>query len=446
MQPHSIRFRITAIATIAVAVVLVLGGAALVLLQRNALIANLDETLTQRADDLVALIETGAVLPNELAGSTQEGFSQLVGSDGEVLASTPNLAGSPALPLEVSPGSGDTFRTGTVPEVDDDTFRMLSREVPGTGILHVGTTNDVVAESAATLLTALAWIIPVLVLALGALIWWLVGGTLRPVEDIRMEVAEIGATDLQRRVPRPGTEDEIDRLAATMNEMLARLEAAVDRQQRFVADASHEMRSPLTRIRSELEVDLASSTDPEQQAVLGGLLEEVVGMQRMVEDLLFLARSDAGRAPGQFRSLDLDDLVLKEARRIQSHQRVDVDLSAVSAAHVVGDPGQLARAIRNVLDNAERHAAARIALSLAESEAMAVMVVADDGPGIPDSDAENVFERFTRLDDARTEGTGGTGLGLAISREIVERHGGSLSLLPSEGPGARFELRLPLAE
>jgi signal transduction histidine kinase len=446
MQPRSIRFRITAIATLAVAGVLIVGGAALVLLQRNGLIAGLDETLTQRADDIVALIETGAVLPDELAGSTNEGFAQLVGPDDEVLVSTPNLSDSAALPLDLTSDSGDTFRTIEVSEVDDDMFRVLSREVPGTGILHVGTTYDVVSESGATLVTSLAWIIPVLGLALGVLIWWLVGGTLQPVENMRLEVAEIGATDLQRRVPRPGTNDEIDRLAATMNEMLARLENSVGRQQRFVADASHEMRSPLTRIRSELEVDLADATDSGHKAVLEGLLEEVLGMQHMVEDLLLLARSDAGHTPSVFERLDLDDLVLKEARRIQSHQRVEVDLSAVSGAHVVGDAGQLTRAIRNILDNAERHATTRVVLSLVESEDMAVLVVADDGPGIPDQATARVFERFTRLDEARTAETGGTGLGLAISREIVERHQGMISLVTADGPGARFELRIPLAD
>ena len=358
---------------------------------------------------------------------------------------SPNLSGDPALALEVHAGPGDEIRTIEVSQVDDDMFRVLSRQLPDGLLLQLGTTYDVVAESAATLMTALAWIIPVLVLALAGMVWWLVGGTLRPVEEMRVEVAEIGATDLSRRVPRPGTDDEIDRLSMTMNEMLARLESSVGRQQQFVADASHELRSPLTRLRTELEVDLAETTDSGERETLSGLLEEVVGMQRMVEDLLFLARSDAGKWDGAFQRLDLDDLVLQEGRRIQSHQRVEVDLSAVSGAHVTGDAGQLTRAISNLMDNAERHARSRVKLSLEESGAEAVLVVEDDGPGIPLQDAEMVFERFARLDEARTAATGGTGLGLAISREIVERHHGSLSLLPSDEGGARFELRVPLA-
>ena len=444
MQTRSIRFRITALASVAVAVVLIAGGAALVLLQRNSLTDSLDQTLTRRADDIVALIDAGNV-PQELAGGPEENFAQLVGPDGEVLVSTPGLSGEPAMPLPLPSDSGDAFQTIEVPQVDDDLFRVLTRTVPDVGILHVGTTYDVVAESAATLINALAFIIPVLVLALGALVWWLVGSTLRPVEDIRIEVAEIGATDLGRRVPRPGTDDEIDRLAATMNEMLSRLETSVGRQQRFVADASHELRSPLTRLRSELEVDMAEAAHAQQRAVLRGLLEEVLGMQAMVEDLLFLARSDAGELSADFQTVDIDDLVLAEAKRIQTHDRVAVDLSAVSGAQVKGDAGQLTRAIRNLLDNAERHATGRIVLSLQESGQDAVLVVADDGPGIPDQEATRIFERFTRLDEARTAGAGGTGLGLAISQEIVVRHQGSLSLLPSDGGGARFEMRIPLA-
>ncbi|MGH8945383.1 MAG: sensor histidine kinase, partial [Acidimicrobiia bacterium] len=202
--------------------------------------------------------------------------------------------------------------------------------------------------------------------------------------------------------------------------------------------------SPLTRMRSALEVELAG-TDPPRSREAQDLLEDVVEMQRMVEDLLHLARADEGGVEVAFNPLDLDDLVIREARRIRSHERVEVDLTGVSGAHVLGDAGQLTRAIRNLLDNAERHAASRIALSLRESDGMATLVVADDGPGVAPDDAERVFERFSRLDEARTTGIGGTGLGLAIARDIVERHGGSLFLASVGSPGATFELRLPLA-
>ncbi|MGH8946654.1 MAG: HAMP domain-containing protein, partial [Acidimicrobiia bacterium] len=240
LKRRSIRFRITAIAAAAAAAVLVVGGGVLVVLQRVALTATIDQALAQRADDLTALLLESPALPEAFAGSAQEGFSQLVSVDGEVLVSTPNLAGSAALAIDVGPGSRATVQTVTGLDVDDDAFRVLTRRLEGLGMLHVGTTYDVVSESATALTASLAATIPPLVLALAGLVWWLVGRTLRPVEGIRAQVAEIGSTDLHRRVPRPGTDDEIDRLAGTMNQMLARLEAAVKRQQRFVADASHE--------------------------------------------------------------------------------------------------------------------------------------------------------------------------------------------------------------
>jgi signal transduction histidine kinase len=145
-------------------------------------------------------------------------------------------------------------------------------------------------------------------------------------------------------------------------------------------------------------------------------------------------------------NVDLDDLVVREARRIQSHGRVDLDMSNVSAALVLGDSAQLTRALRNLLDNAERHAASQITLSLGEVNGQAVLTITDDGPGISAENAERVFERFGRLDEARSSETGGTGLGLAIARDIVERHDGSIQLTRIDGPGASFEVRLPLAD
>jgi signal transduction histidine kinase len=284
--------------------------------------------------------------------------------------------------------------------------------------------------------------IPIIMVALGTLVWWLVGRTLRPVEDIRSEVAEIGSTGLHRRVPGSGSGDEIDRLAGTMNEMLSRLETSIARQQRFVADASHEMRNPLTRIRSTIEVALSTDDDFHDE-IARDVLEEVIGLQHMVEDMLFMARADAGHGKPVFKRLDLDDVVLREARRIRAHERVEVDMSSVSAAQVDGDAGQLGRAIRNLLANAERHAAAKVRIALTETDGMAVLTVADDGPGIPIEHAEEIFERFTRLDESRNADSGGTGLGLPIAREVAQIHGGSVELVVGDGLGATFRMMIP---
>lgn len=443
MRSNSIRFQITVLATAVVALVLATAAATLVFAQRALLTDSLDEALTQRADDIVALLATDP-LPEEFSQGAREGFAQLVGTDGAVLVATPNLRGFPAVRIETDPQNMLTMQTVEGLEVDDDRFRVLSRQLEGIGILHVGTTYDVVSESTTALTSSLAVTIPIVIIALAYLVWWLVGRTLRPVEDMRTEVAEIGSTDLHRRVPGTGSGDEIDRLAGTMNEMLSRLETSIKRQQRFVADASHELRNPLTRMRTSLEVELATNAETDHE-LARETLEEVIGLQHMVEDLLYMARADAGHGQLNIKRIDLDDVLLREVRRIRSHDRVKVDLSRVSGAHVLGDAGQLSRAIRNLLANAERHASSNVSLSLTEEEGVAVLTVSDDGPGVPPEHAAFIFERFARLDGSRNTDSGGTGLGLPIAREVAELHGGSLDLINNGRPGATFEMRIPVA-
>jgi signal transduction histidine kinase len=288
---------------------------------------------------------------------------------------------------------------------------------------------------------------PLLVALVAATTWAVVGRALRPVERIRARVAAIGGRDLQARVPEPGTGDEVDRLASTMNEMLARLQGSAERQQRFVADASHELRSPLTGIRAQLEVDLAHPGAADPLATERQVLDEVDRLQRLVADLLVLARHDAGGAAGPGRppcALDLDDLVLREARRLREGGRVEVDTASVSGAQVVGHADELVRVVRNLVDNAGRHAASRVVLALREDDRWAELTVADDGAGIPADQRDRLFDRFTRADDARARDQGGSGLGLAITRALVTDHGGTVELAPST-TGACFVVRLPVA-
>lgn len=441
---RSVRFRVTVVAATAVVLVLLAGSVVLVVLQRQALTAALDATLVERADALQALVEDGP-LRREVAPTTEEGFVQLVDEAGEVRAGTPNARAAP-LPLDPPAGGDEQIRTVDGLPVDDDAFRVLSRQVPPAGVLHVGTTYDVVGESSEALVQALLVTIPLTVAALAGLVWVVVGRVLRPVEDIRATAAAIGEDALDRRVPEPGTGDEVDRLAETVNRMLARLEVSATRQRRFVADASHELRSPLTRMRTALEVELAAP-EPAWPDTGAGVLDDVREMQALVEDLLYLARADEGRLVTRLRPVDLDDLVLGEVARAGGERAGSpgIDISGVSAAHVSADPAHLARAVRNLLDNAVRHARSRVSLTLGEHGGEAVLTVADDGPGIAAEDAERVFDRFARLDAARSTDTGGAGLGLSIARDIAGRHRGTLRLLPSE-QGAVFELRLPVAD
>jgi signal transduction histidine kinase len=381
-------------------------------------------------------------LPNSLAGADDDYAAQLVATDGSVLVSSPNLAGSPIAP---DPGNIEVIAEHRLigPE---DTFRVLSRSVEtpnGRLVIHVAAATDDISDSVGVLRGSLLVAIPLAVVALAATIGWLVGRSLQPVEAIRREVMAISETDLDRRVPVPATDDEISRLASTMNHMLDRLEEGVARLQRFAADASHELRNSMTRIRSELEVDLAHQETSNLVATHRSVLEEIVALQGLVDDLLFLARSDSDRQARHRQPVDLDDIVLAEAERLRAATDLEIDVGGVSGAQVLGDRLQLVRVVRNLADNAARHASTRIRFSLNETDGAADLAVADDGPGVPTADRERVFERFARLDEARSRDRGGTGLGLAIVRDIVERHGGCVFLDDAASDGATFVVRLP---
>jgi signal transduction histidine kinase len=441
----TVRFRVTALAVVAVAVVLVVTGVGLVAAQRRLLTDNVEELIRQRADNLATLVTSGRV-PATLT-STEGTLEQIVTPDGKVLAASPNLVGAP--PLGQPPPADQTQTLRTVEHLPTDAarFRLLSRRVQGrdgTVVLHVASALDDVDESARVLATTLTIAVPTVTAILAALIWTLVGRTLRPVEAIRAEVADMTGTDLRRRVPQPDGDDEIARLARIMNAMLDRVEDANSRQQRFVADASHELRNPLTRIRSELEVDLAHPDTADLAVTHRGILDETIALQRLVEDLLHLARSDASAHTGRREPVDLDDIVFRDATRLRADGRVTVDVAGVSGAQVHGDPDQLARAVRNLTDNAVRHARTTVTIALTEHEETAVLSVADDGPGIPAEQRHYVFERFTRLDHARAATTGGAGLGLAITRDIVQRHNGTIAIDPDHHPGSRLIITLPI--
>jgi signal transduction histidine kinase len=299
-------------------------------------------------------------------------------------------------------------------------------------------------------LSHLLWVgIPVLVALVGALAWVLVGRALKPVESMRREVDEITHTTLHRRVAEPGSGDEVDRLAHTMNEMLDRLELAADRQRQFISDASHELRSPLTTIRTQIEVADRHPDVAEWESVRGSMLDEVERLDDMVADLLQLARLDeTGGGPTPAPSgteVDLDELALHEASRLRS-LGVAVDASGVGAVRVTGDVAALSRMVRNLADNAARHAGSRIALAVSLEHGQAVVRVDDDGAGVPTGDRERVFERFTRLDESRTRGAGGAGLGLALVRSVASAHGGTARVDDSPLGGARFEVALPIVD
>jgi signal transduction histidine kinase len=440
----SVRFRITVVAALAVAGVLVVTGGALVLNQRRVLTEDLDDTLAEWASDLAAGAEAGDLPPTFDPVGDDDAVAQVVEADGGVVAATPGDADRlPLVPVAPPGDDGGGARTVDL-AVDDEgpePYRVVARPA-GTATVLVASPLDDVAESTGLLTRSLAVAVPAATLLLAALVWVLVGRTLRPVEAIRREVAGIGAGGLDRRVPVPPTGDEVARLARTMNAMLDRIEDGARRQERFVADASHELRSPLARVRAQVEVDAAHPDGADPAATRQRVLEETVGMQHLVDDLLVLARSDAAAGPRRTVAVDLDDVVARHVRRLRADGRVVVDSRGVGPAQVVGDPDDLGRAVGNVVDNAVRHARSTVTVAVAAGPGTAVVTVADDGPGIPADRREAVFERFTRLDGVRSPG-GGTGLGLAIAREVVESYGGTIAVDPDHEPGSRFVITLP---
>jgi signal transduction histidine kinase len=275
--------------------------------------------------------------------------------------------------------------------------------------------------------------------------WFVTGRALRPVEAIRRDVAEITAHDLDRRVLVPDVRDEIARLAITVNATLSRLQRAVAQQRQFVADASHEIRSPLAALRAELEIALEHPGNAHWPQAARGALGDTERLQQLVTDLLVLARLDATEHINQhhIEQVDLIDLARAQTQRRSppGHLRVRLDTDQTTLL-VPGRKALLARLLGNLLDNAERHADSTITIRAVCDDSMAALEVLDDGPGIRPEDRERVFDRFTRLDEARDRQTGGAGLGLAIARRIATAHHGTLQIADSSH-GAKFVARLP---
>ena len=438
------RARTTLLAAVVVAVALVAGAVILLLSLQNSLVSSGDAAAVAKARDLAAVVDSGG-LPSTVTAPGEDDVVQVVDSEGRVVAASDNARGWPPIasfrPDDGAPVVETAYDVADGSDLEDYRVwgvRAGTDEQPV--VVYVGTSLEAVSEATARLRTTLALGLPVMVALLAFSTWLMVGRTLRPVEGIRSEVSEIEALALDRRVPVPPTDDEISRLAETMNAMLDRLEAASRRQREFVADASHELRSPLAAFRAQLEVALTHPDDADWAATAVALLADSDRMERIVGDLLYLARTDALPPEPSPTLVDLDDIVLDEVNRLRSHARVPIDTSRVSAAPVRGSREELCRLIRNLLDNAVRHARSSVRVELATAGDEVVLAVEDDGPGVPSDQRQRIFERFVRLDAARSP-DGGTGLGLAIVHAITVRHSGEVSLEPS-ADGARLVVRL----
>lgn len=439
----TVRVRVTGGATLAAAAVLVLASVVLVGLVRRTLVEGVTDGARLRADEVATAISAGAPAPLAVA-EADETLIQVVDGRGRVVASSSNarafgpVTGAP-------PGSTERL---SVP-LDEDPFvavtaAAVSPEHGRTTVIVARAVSN--AENAAGVLAGLLAVgVPVLTALIGGICWVVGGRALRPVEEMRRQADAIGTGDLSRRLPQPGRADEIGRLSTTMNAMLGRLEASVARQQRLVADAAHELRSPVAAIRQHAEVALAhpdASTLPDLAAAV---LAEDLRIQRLVDDLLLAARADEGVLGAHLRHepVDVDDIVFAEARRLRESTSLRVDTTGVSGGRVAGDGAALRRVVHNLGDNAIRHARTAVAFTLTAADGTVRLHVDDDGAGIAPADRARVFDRFVRLDEARARDAGGSGLGLAIVAHLVDAHRGSVDIVDSPLGGARFVVLLP---
>ena len=434
----SLRTRTTLLVAVVTAVLLIGGAFTLDAVLRHRLTESADDLARSRVADLLTLAESGG-LPRVLVNVTDDSVAQVVDEEGRVVAASANAEGAP--PLTDDPATGGLQLEEVVGPDDDETeeYRLWTSTGPsadgGRVRAYVGTSLESVREATRNLRATLLVGVPLVWLLLVGASWLLVGRALHRLDLIRAEVDAITEEDLSRRVGGEGRRDEVGRLAATMNRMLGRLQGANDRQRRFIADVSHDLRSPLTAQRTQLEVALAHPDAVDDHQLLRDLLAHVDEMDSLVGDLLFVVTDD--ERPRTRQPLDLEDVVLEEAARVRRLGGPAVDTSAVSAAPVVGDPGELRRLVRNLVENAVTHAVSRIVLRASTDPAGVAVDVVDDGPGVAPGQEEAVFERFHRGDTARS--TRGTGLGLSIARTIAERHGGTLVLV-GEGRDRRRPL------
>lgn len=440
----SVRMRATVAASLLAAVALIAAGVALVAILGWNLTRSDDDLARSRLADIAGLAAAGD-LPRVLRAIGDDSVAQVVADDGSVLARSPNIMRAPRI-AGFQPSATPVVRTVRGPD-DQETedYRLWGRRAvtPGGPVtVYVGSSLESAQEVTGRVTRLLLLGLPLVLALLAGAIWLVIGRTLRPVERIRAEVAEISERDLDRRVPLPGTGDEVQRLAETMNQMLDRLESAALHQRDFVANASHDLQSPLTVIRTELDVAAAHPDTTDWPRSLQTLRVEADRMERLVRDLLFLARADT-RPPETPGLVDLDDVVLEEVARARAATRLEIDSSAVSAAPVRGSREDLARLVRNLLANACAHAASRIVVTTGQVGDAEVLVVEDDGPGVAAEHRARVFDRFYRADPVRARDGAGTGLGLAIVRSVTEEHGGTVELDEAEG-GARFVVRLPV--
>ncbi|WP_336205211.1 sensor histidine kinase [Nonomuraea sp. LPB2021202275-12-8] len=434
---QGLRFRLTAVAAAVLALALAVSASVLLTVLDRALIDTVDESTRQQAQT-VRVQADGGTLTSPI--TTHDGtIVQVVDASGRITHVT--YGADRLVPLLDAPARERVLREGDATFLDG-----RPHAIPGplrVVVLRADRGQSViaarpVAEIQTSLGTAGRVLLvgtPLLIVLLAVASWLVIGRTLRPISALRRGAAEITHTARSRRLPVPESKDEVHSLATTLNDMLARLEEAEQRQRALVSDASHELRSPLASIRLQLEVALGHPEGQDWRETAEGVLEDTMRLSKLAEDLLALARLDErGGVPARREPVDLDEVVRSIADRYG-----DARLIACEPLVVRGDALDLSRVLTNLVDNAVRHTTSKIEVALTGD---GTLTVTDDGPGIPEQDRERVFNRFTRLDSGRGRDEGGAGLGLAIVRETVRAHGGTVHL-EDAAPGLRVVVWLP---
>ncbi|WIV60294.1 sensor histidine kinase [Amycolatopsis nalaikhensis] len=437
LLPRSTRVRVALFAALAAALVLGLGSYWFVNALRDGLENSARARASDKVDALLALLNAG-VAPADVPRRYAKGGGYMISAEAANRCSTglekqfpesePVQVYGPDCVIVLPFGLAGQQYSGA-PTADGRHYVAAAEQLDPVGLDTIDTAQRLLWGG-----------VPAAALLVGGVAWLAVRRSLRAVGAIRAEVDGVRAGDLGRRVPVPDSGDEITELAVTMNQMLARLDQSVRRQSQFTADASHELRTPLASMRTQLEVQLAHPDRLDWRRSYENAVLDVTRMEALAADLLLLSKLDADQPVGR-EPVALADLVTGHVAARLPRDDVEVRTEIEATPVVRGHAGRLERVLRNLVDNAERHAKSRVTITLTDT----VLAVEDDGPGIPAGQRERVFDRFVRLDDDRArEDDGGSGLGLAIAAEIARTHGGTLRVADSVS-GARLELRLPLA-
>lgn len=456
-MPRSIRVRLTLWYVLVLAVILAAFSAGIYLTLRHNLSSNLDESLRNRTEVFLDILvyedgrPTLAGVVSPVAAEVEEQFVRVSDAAGAVTFDNSGGAARVDTGAVERALAGQSARGGVT--IGDDAVRVLvvpiRREGEVAGALEVGLSVDDMAETLRTLLLILAVAYPaaLVVASLGGL--FLAGRALSPIDTITRMARRISGADLGRRLDLALPDDELGRLARTFDEMIERLDGAFQRQRRFTADASHELRTPLTAIKGQVDVALSQPREPDTyRAVLVGVNEDIDRLIRLVGSLLTLARADAGEIPIASDVVDLGGLVaaaVDQVRPAAQAKGINLELRGGGDVTLEADEDLLLQLLLNLLDNALKATphGGHISVGWEPDGSGARLSVRDTGVGIAPEDQLRIFDRFYRVDGARSRADGGAGLGLSISRWIAQVHGGAISVTSSPGQGAAFTVTLP---